>query len=197
MELSQLFQNFQYEDLQWVVPVFAGLLIIVGALLAGIIRGMSAGVIIAIFFGGLMAMAPTLVTLVEPQGDRLAEVNSKVTQSAAQLATINNEVSTDLARAMTTLRRAVADLRPALDQTAAAQTGQAANGQTANGQTDNGQAASGQFSQSIEAAEQRLNEAIDTLSNSANARTQLEADLQELQVELRRLDLQARRGATQ
>lgn len=178
MDVGDLFRDFQYDDLQWVVPVLAGLLIIVGALLAGIIRGMSAGVIIAIFFGGLMAMAPTLVTLVQPRNDRLAEVTSSTARSAAELAEVNNEVVTDLVRAMTTLRRAVSDLRPVV--------------RAANGEGD--QLGTGGFEQSLTDAESRLDEAIDTLSTSANVRSRLADDMQALEVERRRLDLEARRA---
>ncbi|MEM1181163.1 MAG: hypothetical protein AAGM22_22665, partial [Acidobacteriota bacterium] len=66
--------DFQYDDLQWLLPVLAGLLIIVGGLLAGIIRGMTAGVIVALFFGGLMAMSPVILNALQRGGDRVGMV---------------------------------------------------------------------------------------------------------------------------
>ena len=179
MDLGQIFQNFQYADLQWVVPVLAGLVIIVGALLAGIIRGMSAGVIIALFFGGLMALSPTLVTLFQPRSDPHATETARVTESVAALAQLNTAVATDLSRVITTVRTSLASLEP-LVQAAA----------NANGAGID----AAQFSRTLQDTETRLDQAIDSLSSAGNARAQLEDDLQALQVEMRRLNLVARRA---
>ena len=52
MDLGQLYNGLSYDDLKWLVPVLGGLALIVGGLFIGIVRGMTAGLLMTLFFGG-------------------------------------------------------------------------------------------------------------------------------------------------
>lgn len=115
MNFGQMFQNFSYEDLQWLLPVLAGLVIIVGALVVALFRGMNAGVLVALLLGGVMSLSPTLLGRLEQNA--LAAVSplpAEVARGAAELALLNSEVVTDLSAVMGTLRNAIAGLAPLL-----------------------------------------------------------------------------------
>lgn len=171
MNLEQLFQDFQYDDLQWFLPVLAGLVIIVGALLIGIIRGISAGVFLAILFGGLMSMSPVLLNALQAQQARGVDtVSGDVAKSAALLAELNNDVVVDLSRAIATMRFALDGLRPVVEQDAEADL----------------TAVSDRYQQSLSDVEDRLNAALSSMQTSGDLRTRLAADVRRLEDEARR-----------
>ena len=113
MDVEHLFRDFQPDDLQWFIPIAAGMLVIVGALLVAIIRGMTSGVIVAIIFGGLLSMSPIILETLERDGrigSRGAEpsVAPGVARGAAELAALNNEAITELNRVVTSMRTTLA-----------------------------------------------------------------------------------------
>ncbi|MBJ3777571.1 hypothetical protein [Acuticoccus mangrovi] len=170
MDFEQLFANFQYNDLQWFIPVMAGLVIIVGGLLIGIIRGMTAGVIVALFFGGLMSMSPVLLNALQRQANPVNAVSADVARGAAELSVLNHDVVTELSRVVATMRSTLAGLAPIVTP--------------AEGEDDNGVAE--RFNQSLADTEERLDAAISSLSRANLLRTRLEEDVQTLEVEMRR-----------
>ncbi len=177
MDWNSLFQNFQYDDLQWVVPVLAGLLIIVGALLSGIIRGMAAGVIIALFFGGLLAMSPTLVALVEPERDQLSVASAELTQDVAALSQANAEAVQALGKVIQSMRDSLNALEPVVS----------AAGAESPALSDTG------FREALQDLQTEIGAAANAISRPSELGTGVAQDLEALQVELRRLDLEARR----
>ncbi|WMS43072.1 hypothetical protein RDV64_01320 [Acuticoccus sp. MNP-M23] len=188
MEFEQIFENFQYNDLQWFIPVLAGLIIIVLGLLAGLIRGMTAGVIVALFFGGLMSLSPTLLTALQPIRGNVDRVGADVARSAAELSTLNNEVVVDLVRVVTTMRTALQGLTPLLEEPAPAPAtdGDADPDGTVVAAAPAFDPELGlRFAQSLDDTETRLDAAIDTLSRASTVRAELDASVQTLEAELR------------
>ncbi|MEM7696382.1 MAG: hypothetical protein AAF318_18175 [Pseudomonadota bacterium] len=168
MELNELFSNFEYDDLQWFVPMAAGLVIIVGGLLIGMIRGMTAGVIVALFFGGLMCMSPVLLNALERTDGRADRVTAAVARSAAELSQLNNDVVVDLSRVVATVRTALDGLSPLVTEDAL------------------DAAVVQRFGQSLTDTEERLDAAIGSLSRTQLLRERLNEDLRDLEAELRR-----------
>ncbi|MEM6847795.1 MAG: hypothetical protein AAF580_06925 [Pseudomonadota bacterium] len=169
MNVEQLMADFQHDDLQWLLPVLAGLLIIVGGLLTGIIRGMTAGVIVALFFGGLMAMSPVILNALQRGGDRVGLVSADVARSAAALAELNNDVVVDLSRVVTSLRTTLDGLAPLVGE------GSGVAADTAQ-----------RFTRGLSDTEDRLDTAISSLSQAATLRQRLSQDVQTLEAEIRR-----------
>ncbi|MEM8552595.1 MAG: hypothetical protein AAGF45_09455 [Pseudomonadota bacterium] len=172
MRFEEILQNFQYDDLQWLIPVFAGLLIIVLGLLIGLIRGMSAGVLVALFFGGLMCMSPVLLNALQRSNDGVGLASADVARSAAALSALNNDVVVDLSRVVTTMRTALDGLSPLVS-----------NGGGATLEP----AVIQRFSQSLSDTEDRLDAAVNSLSRSALLRQRMDSDVQALELELRRV----------
>lgn len=171
MELEQLFRDFQYDDLQWFIPVMAGLFIIVGGLLIGIIRGMTAGVLLGLFFGGLMCLSPVLLNTLQAQQTRAVDpVSSDVAKSVALLSELNNDVVVDISRAIATMRFALDGLRPVVENDA-----------------DLDRAAVlERYEQSLSDVEERLNAALASMQSSGELRTRLAADVRRMEDEVRR-----------
>ncbi|XWN33176.1 MAG: hypothetical protein ROR55_08945 [Devosia sp.] len=171
MDFEALFANFQYEDLQWFIPVLAGLVIILGGLLIGIVRGMTAGVLLALLFGGLMSMSPVLLNALQRGTDPAVMQSAEVARGAAELSILNSQVMTDMSRVVTTLRTAMETITPVV---------------APEGEEGENAVVAQRFAQGLSDTEERLDAAIDTLSRANVMRQRLEDDLQSLQVELRR-----------
>ncbi len=188
MEFEQIFENFQYNDLQWFIPVLAGLIIIVMGLLAGLIRGMTAGVLVALFFGGLMSLSPTILNVLQPRTASVDPASADVARSAAELSALNNDVIVDLVRVVTTMRSALQGLTPLLEEAPAPDV--AADGD-ADGETpavvtptiDPELAL--RFTQGLDDTETRLDAVIDTLSRASAIRAELDGSLTTLESQLR------------
>jgi hypothetical protein len=117
MDFGQIFQDFQYQDFQWLIPVLSGFVIILGALLVALVRGMTGGVLLALLFGGLMSLSPTLLAALEHRTATAAaapgdSASVDVARGAAELSLLNSEVVTELSSVMGTLRNAMAGLTP-------------------------------------------------------------------------------------
>jgi hypothetical protein len=175
MDFEQLFADFQYQDLQWFLPVLAGLVIIVGGLLIGVIRGMTAGVIVALFFGGLMSMSPVLLNALQRTTDPVSQVSADVARGAAELAVLNNEVTMDLSRVVQSLRTTMDGLSPMVTARDDAQ-----------GQTGIDPDLAQRFTQGLSDTEDRLDATLDTMSRANRLRQRLEGDMEALEMELRR-----------
>jgi len=176
MHLDHLLADLQYQDLQWFIPVLAGLVIIVGGLVIGLVRGMTAGVIVALFFGGLMSMSPVLLDALQRTADPVNEVGAGVSRGAAQLAVLNNEVSADLSRAVQSLRTSLEGLSPVL----AGRNDEADEG----GGID--PALARRFTQGLSDTQSRLDAALDNLTRANRLSERLEDDVEALEMELRR-----------
>jgi hypothetical protein len=171
VNLEQLFANFQYDDLQWFIPVAAGVLIIVGSLLVAIVRGMTSGVILSIFLGGLMSMSPVLLSTLQRTAAVAETASTNVAQGAAELSMLNNEVITDISRIVATLRTALEALDPIIAPP---------------GQQPGNPGAVARFKQSLVDTEERLDSAITTLSRANLLRQRLEENINALEAERRR-----------
>ncbi len=172
MDFDQLFANFQYNDLQWFIPVSAGVLIIIGSLLVALIRGMTAGVLLALFFGGVMSMSPVLLSTLQRTATATASAGNDVARSAAELAMLNNEVITDISRVMSTMRTALESLEPVVSPP---------------GGTPDNPGLAERFEQSIDDSEERLDSAIATLSRANLLRQRLEENINTLNAEQRQV----------
>lgn len=171
MEVEQLFQDFQYQDLQWFIPVLAGLVIIVGGILVALVRNFTAGVIVALLFGGLMTMSPVILNTLQQPQDPVARVTAEVAENAAQLAVLNSEVVRDLSRVVISLRSTLEGLAPMV----------------APQDRDPPDAAVAQrFTRSLSDLEDRLDAATDSVREADTLRAQLEEDIGVLQMEIRR-----------
>ncbi|WP_108662999.1 hypothetical protein [Acuticoccus kandeliae] len=171
MDVKELFDNFQTVDLQWFVPVLGGLAVIVVSLLVGLFRGMTAGVIVAILFGGLMSMSPILLNALQHREDtRVDRASASVARGAAELAALNNEAVLDISRVIATLRNALDGLGPLL---------------RAPEDTDTTEEVA-RFTQSLTDIEDRLDSAISSLSRANLLRQRLEEEIQTLEAELDR-----------
>lgn len=177
MDFDGLIGNLTTGDLEWLVPVLAGLLVIVGALLAGIIRGMTAGVIVALLVGGLLAMSPTLVSLLAPAGGRLSEAGAGVSLDAARLAEANSAAVTDLGRAVGEVRAALEALEPLV----------------AAAEDADGQLPAGEFRDAVADFRDAFADARDNLSRSAELSGDLGGGIAALEQEMRRRNLEAGR----
>lgn len=171
MEVEQLFQDFQYQDLQWFIPVLAGLLIIVGGILVALIRNFTAGVIVALLFGGLMTMSPVLLNTLQRAQNPVAGVTADVAQNAAELAVLNSEVMRDLSRVVVSMRSALEGLAPVV----APENGDPPDAAVAR-----------RFTQSLSDMEERLDAATSSVQRADTLRARLEEDIDVLQLEIRR-----------
>lgn len=174
MEVDQLFQDFQYQDLQWFIPVLAGLVIIVGGILVALIRNFTAGVIVALLFGGLMTMSPVILeTLQRTQAtaDPVARVTADVARNAAELSVLNSEVMRDLSRVVISMRSTLDGLTPVIAP--------------ADRDPPDAEVAR-RFTQSLSDMEGRLDAATAAIARADGVRADLEASLQDLSAEIRR-----------
>lgn len=172
MEVEQLFQDFQYQDLRWFIPVLAGLVIIVGGILVALIRNFTAGVIVALLFGGLMTMSPVLLdTLQRQQQDPVARVAAGVARNAAELAVLNSEVMRDLSRVVISMRSTLDGLTPMIAPA---------------DRDPPDVAVARRFTQSLSDMEPRIEAATATIARADALRTALQQDIQVLEVEIRR-----------
>lgn len=174
MNLQQLLSDFKYDDLQWFLPVLAGLVIILGGLIIGIFRGMSAGVIVALFFGGLMSMSPVLLNALQrsAQFGPVDVASANVARSAAALSELNNDVIVDLSRVVASMRNTLDGISPLLENE--------------DGEPAVSPAFLARFNQGLSDTEERLDAAISSLSRSTSLRQDLEDDVQTLDIEMRR-----------
>ncbi len=65
MDIEQLIETFCPQDPRSVHPGIGRLVIILGGLLIGIVRGMTGGVLVALLFGGVMSISPLLLGTLE------------------------------------------------------------------------------------------------------------------------------------
>jgi len=172
MQLEDLLSNFQYEDLQWIIPVVAGLVVIVGGLLIGLIRGMTSGLIVALFFGGLLSLSPVLLNALQRPGGSIEAASADVARSAADLAVLNNDAVRNLSRILATMRTSLDTLSPVV------------TGTGENEAVD--PALTQRFNQSLSDMEERLDAAVNALSRDTLLRQRLEEDIAALEAELRR-----------
>lgn len=175
MEFEQLFTNFKYDDLQWFIPVLAGLVIILGGLLIGMIRGMTAGVIVALFFGGLMSLSPVLLETLQREAYGSQPGSAALARSVAELAELNNQATMDLSRVVATMRVALEGLSPA----AAAADGGGEG-------VDGGPADAASYTQALSDLGDRLDAAVETLSRAGEVRQRVSNELQSYDAGLRR-----------
>ncbi len=172
MDFEQLFANFHYNDLQWFIPVLAGLVIIIGGLLVALLRGMTSGVIVALFFGGLMSLSPVLLEALQRTSNPASLASIDVARGAAELTMMNNEAITDLSRVVATLRTAMETIRPVVSPP---------------GVTPDNPSMVQRFNQSITDTEEQLDSTISTLSRASLLRQRLQENINALDAEQRRL----------
>lgn len=170
MNVEQLLQNFQITDLEWLIPVVAGLVIIVGGLLIALVRGVSAGVIIAIFFGGLLSLSPVLLNALERQSTTPGSSHAvEVARDTAALAKLNNTTIVDLSRVVTTMRTALEGVIPSLEAAA-----------------DIDPAAKARLTQAMSSSAERLDAISNNVAQSQVMLRDLDAALDALENEMRR-----------
>ena len=174
MDIEQLVSDFLSEDPQLFLPVLAGLVIILGGLIIGIFRGMTAGVIIALLFGGLMSMSPILLDSLERTNARVNTVSAEVAQGAAQLSLLNSEVVTDLTRVVTTMRTALEGLGPLITPSGGAES------------TGGDPQVAQRFSQTLSDTEERLDIAIAAIDRVNAVKQRLQSNMAALEVEMQR-----------
>lgn len=166
MELENLFENFQYVDLRWFIPVIAGLFVIIGAVLVALIRNFNAGVIIALLFGGLLTMSPVILDALERSPgppDRGAREVRQVARDAAELALFNGAVVHDLSRVVNSMRSVLEGLTPVL-----------------NASGGNDTAAATRFQSNMDDLTERLDAATADVGRIDTLRSELEGTLEEL-----------------
>ncbi|MCF3936557.1 hypothetical protein L1787_24500 [Acuticoccus sp. M5D2P5] len=159
------------------MPVLAGVVIILGALLIGIFRGMSGGVIVAILLGGLMASSPVILDTLQRQEraattpDATLTATAVVARGAAELAEVNNQAILDLSRIVATMRNTLQGLGPRL----------AAAGDDADA---DGSTLADRFDRSLSDIEERLDSAIASLSRANEVRARLDRDIETLDAQI-------------
>lgn len=169
MNLDQILENFQYLDLQWLVPITAGVLVIVGGLLIGLVRGVTAGVIVALFFGGLLCLSPVLLNALQRQtGGALSPSSVTLARDTVGIAKLNNTMITDLTRVMTTVRAALEDAAPLLDR------------------EEVDPAVKAKFTEAMTTSQERLTALSDNLAQGQVMLRELDAALQALETDYRR-----------
>jgi len=119
MNLDQLFQDFRTTDLEWLIPIGAGFLLILGGILIALVRGVSAGVVAALLFGCLLTLSPVLLDALERQPSRASPQAAELAQETAALVKLNNAAINDLSRVVTTVRTAIEGLIPEIAGSAA------------------------------------------------------------------------------
>lgn len=177
MDIAQLLQSVA-ADPEAFLPVVAGLAIVAGGLLIGILRGMSGGVLAALLFGGLFSMSPALLDTLERTDERDGLVAADVARGAAQLAVLNSEVVTDLSRVVATLRTTLAGLAPLVSP----ETG--VGGRSIAPDPLLAQ----RFSQSLSDTEERLDVAIASLERVNTLRVRLESEMEALDTQTPRAE---------
>ena len=168
MNFGEVFQNFQLDDLKWFIPMIGGFLIIIGGIATGLMRGQIGGVFIALFFGGLLCVSPVMLDALERKTSTLNPAEIEVTRSTAKLATLNNEMISDLTRVVTALRGTLENAAPLIE-------------------TDEGDAqALAQFKQSLATSIDRLNTVSGAIAKGQVLVRELDANLHTLEDEFRR-----------
>lgn len=171
MDLDQLFVNFQYADLQWFIPVLAGLVIIAGALLIGIVRGMTAGVLVALFFGGVMSLSPVLLETLERRAGGMTPASAEVSRNLAELAQFNADFIAELSRVVASMRATLDGLTPMVSDAA-----------TAGGDATAAQA----FNDSLADTQTQLDAATETLSRATLLRQRLDESMEGMNAQVGR-----------
>lgn len=116
MDIEHLFSQLTYHDLQWMAPVAAGLVIVIGGLLIGIVRGMSVGVLAALILGGAMSLSPIIVGVLDKTPrNQLSPATLKYARDNLALASLNSEAANGLIRVANSMRIALDGLSPLLD----------------------------------------------------------------------------------
>lgn len=115
MQLEELLSGLSYEDLKWLVPVLGGLIIIVGGLLIGLLRGLNSGLLVTLFFGGLLCLSPVLLNALERRPSGASVTAVEAARANAALATLNNDMIRDLTRVVNSSRIALEGLVPVLE----------------------------------------------------------------------------------
>lgn len=170
MDLQSFIAGLDTEDLPTIVPVLAGALIVVGALLGGIIRGMGSGVIVALIVGAGLMLSPAVTGRMQAGSVPLAQATAQTAESAADLALLNARAIGDLGRALASLNAAIDGLKPAVAALEA--------------RSD--ELVSAGFREAVDAAVSELEQAVEVVSRASAVRRTLEDDLETLQIEMRR-----------
>ena len=174
MEVEKLFENFQYQDLRWFIPVLAGLFVIVGAILVALIRNFNAGVIVALLFGGLMTMSPVILDALQKPQNTVARETGRVAQSAAELPRRSMERWCATCRGWSSrCAQPSRDLHPWSHR---------------NGPGTPTRLLPGGFVQSLSDMNERLDAATNSVERINTMRANLEADLDSFRGALRRAD---------
>lgn len=170
MDLGQLFNGLSYDDLKWFIPVLGGFALIIGGLLIGLLRGMTAGLLMTLFFGGLLCLSPVLLDALErrPAASSIAAVD--VARTNAQLTTLNNDMIRDLTRVVNSARISLDALVPLLS----------ANGADA--------AAVERFKQSLTSTGDRLSVISDNMAEGQVMIRRLDTAVQTMEADLHSLD---------
>lgn len=180
MDLNSFIAGLDHEALPTIVPVLGGGLIVIGALLSGIVRGMGSGVVVALLIGAVLTLSPAFVSSTRPASVALSQATAQTAESAADLALLNTQALGDLGRAVASLNTAADGLKPAIASLEA--------------QTDELVAAG--FRESVNEAIGELEQAVDVMSRASAARQTLEDDLDTLQIEMRRANFRRLRIQT-
>lgn len=168
MNFGEVFQSFQLDDLKWFIPAIGGFLIIIGGIASGLMRGQIGGVFIALFFGGLLCVSPVLLDALERKTSTLNPSEVEVTRSVAKLATLNNEMISDLTRVVTALRSTLESAAPLVES------------------EDADAAALAQFRQSLATSVDRLNTVSGNVAQGQVLVRELDTNLHTLEDEFSR-----------
>ena len=117
MDIAQIFKDLNHQDLQWLAPVAAGLVIVIGSLFIGIIRGMSVSIFAALLLGGAMSLSPVILrTLEQPRPNVTSEAELQYACDAAAFATLDNETARELVRITNSMRLVLDGLAPLVEE---------------------------------------------------------------------------------
>ncbi|MEM0906515.1 MAG: hypothetical protein AAGJ94_04070 [Pseudomonadota bacterium] len=183
--IEQVIQQHEIESLDWLVPLGAGALIILVALLVSLIRGMTGGVLVALIVGGLMTMSSIILDSLERRdsvGDEAMNVVSGLSRDTADLAKLNHSILVDLSRVMNSMRLALDGITPVLEpQTPTAGVASTAGADvTAGASPSVNNDAVERFKQSLSQSADSLSGISSNISNGDSLIDRIEAGLEDL-----------------
>ena len=117
MDIAQVFEDLTHQDLQWLAPVAAGLVIVIGSLFIGIIRGMSVSIFAALLLGGAMSLSPVILrTLEEPRPNVATAAEVRYARDATRFASLESETLRELVRIANSMRLVLDGLAPLVEE---------------------------------------------------------------------------------